>query len=304
MSAEEPYPKAKLPSVKALPHPGHIMSYLGGHRMLLSSGQACGYAMKGTHAKYGKFAYSSAYGYSVPPGGYTLEQFALDSTLGLSDDEGEVWKRRRLCEKAGIEEHEGKPVLVSTWKPFKDVIIETYLLSSVESSPNWHIRAHRISAGREVMTADGSFAIRNIRKSDGRALRLYDPQTHEGTYPKIMGNYDLDSGGGTSAGTEGAFAASSGAVGIIDLLDGSDRTAMIVNADPNSNLYESKTVIPTLRHTMKAGEAKWYVSGVYARPDCAANPPDSYLVGWTVKPTVPEWLKLKIESSQPPAERG
>jgi len=89
--------------------------------MLLSLGQACGYAMKGTHAKYGKFAYSRAYGFSVAPGGYTLEQFALDSTLGLSDDGGEVWKTRRLRESAGIEIFEGAPVLVSAWKPFKDV---------------------------------------------------------------------------------------------------------------------------------------------------------------------------------------
>ncbi|CRK42876.1 hypothetical protein BN1708_016951, partial [Verticillium longisporum] len=57
--------------------------------------EACSYPMKGTHAKYGCLAYSSAYGYSVPPGLFSLEQYALASQLGFSDDGGEYWKTRR-----------------------------------------------------------------------------------------------------------------------------------------------------------------------------------------------------------------
>ncbi len=133
---EEPYPSYLLPKVKALKHPGHITSYLGGHRFILSSSQACSYPMKGTHAKYGSFAYSSAYGYSVPTGCFTLEQFALASHLGLSDDRGEFWKTRRLCEVAVIEDRDNQPVLRSIWRPFPDVKIETYLLPPVEAPPN------------------------------------------------------------------------------------------------------------------------------------------------------------------------
>src|SRR5688572_24025939 len=119
--------------------------------MLLSSGQACSYPMKGTHAKYGGLAYSSAFAYSVPPGLYSLEQYALASQLGLSDDGGEYWKTRRLCESAGIVVQDDKPALVSVWKPFPDVTIQTILVPPEESTPNWHLRAHRIEAGREVM---------------------------------------------------------------------------------------------------------------------------------------------------------
>lgn len=133
---EEPCPSYLLPKVKALKHPGHITSYLGGHRFILSSSQACSYPMKGTHAKYGSFAYSSAYGYSVPTGCFTLEQFALASHLGLSDDRGEFWKTRRLCEVAVIEDRDNQPVLRSIWRPFPDVKIETYLLPPVEAPPN------------------------------------------------------------------------------------------------------------------------------------------------------------------------
>jgi hypothetical protein len=292
-SEEEPYPTDLLPKVKALKHPGHIISYLGGHRLLLSSGQACSYPMKGTHAKYGSFAYSSAYGYSVPTGCFTLEQFALASQLGLSDDKGEVWKTRRLCEEAVIETHEEKPVLKSIWKPFPDVAIKTYLLPPVEETPNWHLRVHKIEAGREVMTADGAFAIYNER-FDGRYLDLYDTVKHSGTVPKIIGNYDLNTPEGTCPGAEGAFAVSKGAVGIIDLGAGSQRVAMHVNADPNSNLVESRTIIPTLQHTVKTGDLAWYVTGIYAKPSGSGVPPTSYLDGWQRKPAVPKWLLDEI----------
>jgi hypothetical protein len=266
--------------------------------MLLSSGQACGYAMKGTHAKYGKFAYSTAYGFSVPPGGYTLEQFALDSTLGLSDDGGEVWKTRRTCESAGIETFEDTPVLVSTWKPFKDVEIQTLLISPTVITPNWHIRAHKIVSQRGLQTAEGSFAIRDIRKSDGRALQTYDPATFEGTMPKIIGNYDLSSEQGTTSRQVGAYTVSKGAVGIVDLLpdEGKGGYAMIVNADPNSNLVESKTVIPTLMDTIKPGETRWYVNGIYAKPSGNGVEPASYLDGWDRKPEIPQWLKKRMGS--------
>jgi hypothetical protein len=296
-SKEEPYPTHLIPKVRPLKHPGHIISYLGGHRLLLSSGQACSYPMKGTHAKYGGFAYSSAYGYSVPTGCFTLEQYALASQLGLSDDGGEFWKTRRLCEVAVIETHEDLPVLKSIWKPYTDVTIKTYLIPPVEATPNWHLRAHKIEAGREVMTADGSFAIHNERAPDGRYLDLYDSEKCEGTMPKIIGNYDLNTPEGYSPGTIGAFAVSKGAVGIVALEADTKRTAMHVNADPNSNLIESRTIIPTLQHTLKKGQTAWYVAAIYAKPSKEGVSPSTYLDGWDTKPVIPQWLESEISSS-------
>lgn len=266
--------------------------------MLLSSGQACSYPMKGTHAKYGGFAYSSAYAYSVPPGLFTLEQYALASQLGLSDDGGEFWKARLVSEYAGIEQRGGKPVLVSAWRPFPDVRIKTYLVPPEEATPNWHLRAHRIEAGREVMTADGSFAIRNERALDGRYLDPYDAAACEGTRPRIIGNYDVATPEAWAGGREGAFAVSRGAVGIRALeAEGVGRRATLVNADPNSNLVESRTAIPTLQHTVAAGETVWYVSAIYAKPDGEGVPRESYLDGWDTVPELPAWLKAEIDGS-------
>lgn len=252
--------------------------------------------MKGTHAKYGCFAYSSAYGYSAPPGLFTLEQYALASQLGLSDDGGEYWKTRRISEYAGIEDRDGKPVLASTWKPFPDVKIKTYLIPTDEATPNWHLRAHLIEAGREVMTADGAFAISNERAADRRYLDLYDAAKSEGTQPKLVGNYDVNTTEGWTSGARGAFAVSKGAVGIRALEDEGQvgRLAMLVNADPNSNLVESRTTIPTLQHTIKAGTVLWYVSAIYAKPSGEGVPKEEYLNGWEKRPVIPAWLKAEM----------
>jgi len=50
--------------------------------------------MGSDQAKYGKFAYSSSFGFSVPTGPLRIAQQAPDSTLALSDDsEQERWDR-------------------------------------------------------------------------------------------------------------------------------------------------------------------------------------------------------------------
>jgi hypothetical protein len=309
-TSEEELTSGAFPKIKALKQPGHIVrlegldfyhqsavtlihfaSYLGGHCMLLSSGQACSYPMKGTHAKYGGLAYSSAYAYSVPPGLFSLEQYALASQLGLSDDGGEYWKTRRISEYAAIEDRDGSPVLISVWRPYPDVKIKTILIPPTEKAPNWHIRAHRIEAGREVMTADGAFAIRNVDSESGRYLDLYNAVKCEGTSPKIIGNYDLNTPAGWASGKSGAFAVSKGAVGIKALEGWDGRQANLVNADPNSNLVESRTTIPTLQHTVRKGEAVSYISGIYAKP---SGPKELFLDGWEQQPAVPSWLEAEL----------
>ncbi|GAM42078.1 hypothetical protein TCE0_043r15725 [Talaromyces pinophilus] len=292
-SEETPLPKS-LPKVKAIKQPKHIISSLGSHYFLLSSGQACGYPMKGTHAKYGAFAYSSAFGYSVSPGHFTLGQYALASQLGFSDDCGEFWKARRLSEYSALEEREGLPVLVSIWKPFPDVKVKTILIPPTEDTPNWHLRIHRIEAGRDVMTADGSFAIANTRALDGRHLDPYDAKISEGTFPRYLNNYAARTQDGYSSGSQGAFAVSKGAVGIRALEQNSQRSATLVEADANSNVMESRTVIPTLEHTIPKGQTVSYISAIYAKPAGSAVSKTEYLSGWDSPPEVPKWVFTEI----------
>ncbi|THH11635.1 hypothetical protein EW146_g7977, partial [Bondarzewia mesenterica] len=130
---EEPYPRALSNTIRIMEKPLHIATNVGNHAYILSSGQQCAYPVKQSAAKYGKFAYSSAFGYSVPSGNLTLEELAPDNALALSDDDGETWKCRRATLDARFEsgtDASGKthPWLRSTWRPWPDVQVETWLV--------------------------------------------------------------------------------------------------------------------------------------------------------------------------------
>ena len=149
---ELPYLKTDaIKNVELIWPPRHILCNPPEHHFLLSSGQSTSKRFKAREAKYGKFAYSSAFGFSVPCGPF-LEQLAPDSALAVSwgDEEG-VWKVRwdpydvettRL--NVGNEE---VPILVSTWRPWKgeELDIKTTLIPPVKRWPGWHIRIHKVA---------------------------------------------------------------------------------------------------------------------------------------------------------------
>ncbi|KAL4961402.1 glycoside hydrolase family 154 protein [Aspergillus stella-maris] len=277
---EEPYPS--LAPVAALKYPKHIIIHRGGHTFLLSSGQACHYPVRAIQAKYGKFAYSASFGYSVPTGGYQLEQHAPDGMLALSED-GDTWQTRRVVENARIEYRENIPVLISEWRPWPDVEVETFLIPPVEGSENWHIRAHRVRTHRDIQTSEGAFAIYGCQSGNGRVLKpLTDPSNL--------------SSEGTLAGSHYSLTVSkAGAVGIVEL--NADRTGKIVLADPNSNLIHGRTVLPSLASDLKGGTQAWFVSAVFALP-AEGNGVDwkgIWLEKWEKQPFIPEWLKELVE---------
>ncbi len=74
-------------------------------------------------------------------------------------------------------------------------------------------------------------------------------------------------------------------------------SANLVNADPNSNLIDSRTIIPTLQHTLKKGDSAWYISAVYAKPSGEGVAKETYLDGWDKTPEIPAWLKAEMGGS-------
>ena len=277
---EEAYPSDALPEVKALTYPKHIAIRRGGHSFLLSSGQACHYPMRAIQAKYGKFAYSSAFGYSVPTGSFKLEQHATDSMLALSDDGGEIWQTRRLPQDARFEwpEPNGQPVLVSSWKPWSDVEVETILIPPTADSENWHLRAHRVRTGRALKTSEGAFAIYGCRSDNGRILGPMNKSDSEGTMHE----------------TRSALVVSSaGAVGIVEMQMGIERAGRIVLMDPNSNLIHGRTLLPSLAQDMSPGQDCWFVSAVFALPTTDRD----WRPLWEQRAVLPEWLVKRMESS-------
>ncbi|MCJ1403175.1 hypothetical protein MMC11_006398 [Xylographa trunciseda] len=275
---EEPYPSASIPATVALKHPKHIVVHKGGHTFLLSSGQMCHYPVRASESKYGKFAYSSAFGYSVPTGGYFLEAIGGDNALALSEDNGETWKVRRVATNARIEEREGSPVLISGWAPWPDVSVETYLLPPVDSTPNWHIRVHIVKTQRDLSTAEGAWAMYGTRVADGRELETLEAQSVEGRHERQ---------------NEALAASRAGAIGIVELSSSSagERHGKVLNADANGNLVDSRTVLPTLLAELKAGEQRSFVTGVFAVPASVENWQQSWRTGWEERPRLPSWLE-------------
>ncbi|KAF3100417.1 hypothetical protein TWF102_005296 [Orbilia oligospora] len=264
-SPEEPFPSASIPQTVALKHPGHIITRLGGHTFLLSSKQQCHYPLRAADAKYGKFAYSSAFAYSVSTGSYSLWSSAPDSTLSITYGDDAEWKTRKKCDTDGIEVIEGTSVLVSTWTPLEGVSIKTWLIPPVEETPNWHIRIHHITTTRPIKTAEGSFTVSNERRGDNRELDIY-AEGNDGRFGSV----------------NEAFAVSrSGAVGIVDA-GTTNRVGETMNMDSNSNLLLNRTVCPLLLGSIE--KEAWYITLVWVQ-EAARNTLLGEKSGFTLTPT-------------------
>jgi hypothetical protein len=188
--------------------------------------------------KYCKFAYSTAFGFSIPAGRIGLGQGAYDSMLALSDDGVHYRARER-----SVEFNLDGEVSYSRWIAGEGVSIETWLIPCVP----WHIRIHRIRTKRQLHSAEGGFAIAR----DGNP-------THQG----IDNNLAL-------------IVYPDGWSGLIELPIKSKATrhGEIVQAEPNTNLLYPRTLIPTLIGVHEPGE-HWLACGVIAVP--GSESPDQY----------------------------
>ncbi|KAG8909522.1 hypothetical protein FRC02_007745 [Tulasnella sp. 418] len=298
-AAEElPYPKDSVPKVFSSPLPGHIYSHLGGHTFALSSGQACHYPLRAGAEKYGKLAYSTAFGYAVPTGTLLLDQHAPDNTIALSEDGGVVWKVRRECEQDCLETVDGVSWLRAVWKPWKDVEVETFLVPPQEDSPLWHLRIHRLRTGRDLVSSDAGFSNYGQRK-DGRILDVLDGSAlSTGTEENFEGRV-------ISAGDPSSFAASAGGVvGVLDLTptvlpnSGSPRKAEVIPLDANTNIVFSRSTMPTLMgaHGGDGTKDVWLVTAIFGIPSRVGEdgvPKVKWVEEWNKRPIVPAPL-LKL----------
>ncbi|KAF4983958.1 hypothetical protein FZEAL_750 [Fusarium zealandicum] len=245
-----------------------IVSSSPEHHFLLSSGQMTTKKFKAREAKYGKFAYSSAFGFSVPTGP-ELHQLAPDSTLTLSLDDGETWKVRCQPFNVRIETavistggvcHE-VPRMSSVWKPFKHVNfeIETTLIPLAPYFPGWHIRLHEL---RDL----GS--LRNFPGFQG--LELVDASFAMASYSEAGYHIPREMEAKSESFSDGCHTMPSGilmksragASGIVHLTpdmafegepfnvneEAIESEGFIIEADPNTNLITQRSFIPSMRY--------------------------------------------------------
>ncbi|RMJ10891.1 hypothetical protein CDV36_009467 [Fusarium kuroshium] len=272
---EEPHPMAKLSMSKQLQvgNPGfihpiwpahHILCNSHEHHYLLSSGQMTTKKFKAREAKYGKFAYSSAFGFSVPSGP-ELHQLAPDSTLAITLDDGESWRVRwqpfnvrlqtvLVCSQG--DSHK-VPAISSVWRPFKqlDVEIETVLVPLTPPFPGWHIRLHKVTGlgflsavpwSDGIQLVDASFAISALSATGYHIPRDASGDGTNGCFSDSSGVLIMSQAG------------CSGAVQITSDLAATGLTAeakhkgesLLIEADPNTNLITQRTFIPSIKYSI------------------------------------------------------
>lgn len=214
--AEEALPDA--PGTLAQPYAGLLIARDSGNRHVQAFA-AGNHAPAHEHgeAKYEKFAYSTAFGFSVSRGDRSLGEGAFDSMLALSDD-GVYWRARFGCEDFAILPDK----VVSTWKPYPDVTVHTEIIPRGD----WHLRVHTIQTHRALTAAEGGYAI--LRETEqGKPLLIQDA-------------------------LKACVHADWGTSGIVALQG--YKSAEVLTPQPNTNLMHPRTLLPTLHAAIEPGE--------------------------------------------------
>ncbi len=213
---EEPLEPLPVPSTQR--HAGMIISRTETQAVALSGGQTELIHPSGP-LKYGKFAYSSLFAFSVAVHETRPHHGCHDSMLSLRN-EWSTWQIREESEERLIEDG----LIYSRWRPFPDVTVETVLTGAAP----WHLRLHRIRTPRKLWSAEAGFAL------------AWDGLEPGGTgYEKL--------GDTTSPLARTPY----GVSGLRDLRG--ERTGTVWVALPNTNLIAPRTVVPVLFAAHEAG---------------------------------------------------
>lgn len=221
--AEEHAPQTPERSLQ--PHARMLVTRSADRRHVMAF-EAGNHAHEHSHdeAKYEKFVYSTVFGFSVPKAQKLLKDGAYDSMLALSED-GDTFHPRYGCESFTLTERSVK----STWKPFAGVTVESEIIPVDE----WHVRIHRICSDRELVAAEGGYAL--SRNGEGTLRQETDAQS-------------------------AAVIAPWGVSGV-KAMHGFDE-GVIVLPEPNTNLMSPRTFLPTLMAKLPKGDSV-LISAVY-----------------------------------------
>jgi hypothetical protein len=233
----EELPLPELATVKPQPQPGMLLCSDPERRHIFAlSGKQYNHWARHGEAKYAKFAYSTAFGFSVSGGSYGLESGGYDNVLALSEDDRHYRVREEVIE-SGLDGN----LLYSRWQPWHDVEIETWLTPVLP----WYVRIHRLQTSRLLYSTEGGFAV------------------------SVSGNIRYDSPTNVIIQAGAALATySTGWSGLRELNPGDvpNRNGHIYFPHPNTNLLAPRTAIPVLRGQHQPGE-HWLACAVLGLPE-------------------------------------
>ncbi|WP_293592774.1 DUF2264 domain-containing protein [Pluralibacter sp.] len=231
----EPAPLPALERVHTVAEAGQVIIHDENHRhaWMLMSGQHDRNNFVNFEQKYGKFAYSSHFGFTLERGRYSISHAACDSMLMFSEQD-DYWRGRRKCEAVTVAEG----LIRSDWRPWHDVAVTTWLIPHEQG----HLRLHRVVTPRVLDCVEGGFAVNR----------------HQGL------SSDQDAHSVT-------LSATSGSCRICCLL--AARQPLSVTTPPNSNiLYAAPAGIPCLSATLMPG-THWLACSVDATLARTLPPP-------------------------------
>lgn len=184
--------------------------------------------------KYGKFAYSSRYAFSIERNLRIFETATIDNMIGFSEDGQQFRVRENYVEAPRVSGN----ILYSRWDPWAGVKVETWV---IPQKGRWHVRVHRIfSENRELQTTEGGFSIRR-----------YDY------------NVDIRQAVSSTAFVETATDVS----GVIELSSQNvNRVPKVHGPEGDVNLHFPRVWVPQLRGEIPAGKEKVLVIAVFAAP--------------------------------------
>ncbi|KAH8893634.1 hypothetical protein GQ53DRAFT_684108 [Thozetella sp. PMI_491] len=274
---ETPYPEMS-PGVCYLPAPRQMLCNHpdGNHHFLLNPSQYLTRPFKNATAKYCKFAYSSAFTFSLAVGNIVVSQIAPDNSLLLSRDGTETWATKTICTDAQIgiatvvgSATEELPLVSARWFPWanRQVSITTTLIPPSNRWPDWHLRVHRILVHEELKTlhtVEGGFAIHGHHRLDTRPLNAVaaDELSHDRQVGAAEGVYQQGNGV--------VIFSSAGASGISAeplVRDGASTTISAIKMEANTNLMAPRTLAPVIEHSfshLAAGKEIVLVTKVFA----------------------------------------
>jgi hypothetical protein len=260
---EAPYPtqaQAEAP-VELVSGPQQLLCNhpAGGHHFLLNPAQFVAWPMKASQAKYCKFAYSSAFAFSVPTGPL-IEQLAPDSTLALSRDGCATWAVKwkaspvRFWSATVRETGERVHVAEVEWRPWADgqVTVRTTLVPPTDRWPDWHVRIHRIRGAQldRLYAVEGGFAIARVPRGNVKT------PGRERILPALEGEDCLDGNIGEAEGVHVSkdsviVLSGAGASGVRGIARGkTEKKHEALKPDSNTNLMSQRTLIPAVRHAV------------------------------------------------------
>ncbi|CAN6618432.1 hypothetical protein TRVA0_007S01772 [Trichomonascus vanleenenianus] len=204
------------------PVPGFIFNHVHGTNTVVLTGGSINPFMRHSAEKYCKLAYSTRYGFSVESDYRHFDQGVFSNMLSLSDDDDHYRVREgyKECRINGS-------TLVTTWKPWSDVTVKTYLYPEGQ----WYVAVHVIDSARELSTIEGGFAIPGSLPQDWADSKI----------AKDNSSVVIETADDYSA--------------IVALsLSSVSRAVRIQRTDGNTNIMNSKTVLPQIRARVPANK--------------------------------------------------